>query len=425
MSRLKNPFAKIENTDELIHIDEYNEKNKSITVLKVVCPNCGVELKPRALESTKITKHFYHVTDCNCGGVESALHKYSKELFNKLIGRELKLPSQSYIALKEYDKRCLVHKYNSEDFFKDVLLEKIREIESRHKCYLGYYGYYGYNENGINEAAKEAIFDINTALKFNRELFDDLEYSMVISSCMNEKKISQDVISDAYLNNKLNIEIFVTHKINDIKAKSLKEYSIPTIEIDMSHFSKSKEMFCKESIIEFLLSDMNSKKFYNFKKYDEAIKNLEFIINKAFEDNFKMFLDEYENKVIKRKQFEDMLPKRVKFNTKYYVKWTEGCKNWGNVFVYDVTMNNGEKCKYEITQTDIFKFYVQEYPNHGYNKFKLKYDRIVYSGSNSRNGINYGDYLVFNIIEGEDIYEGEFWLTNKRAISIISSKIKL
>lgn len=423
MGKLKNPFAKKMLTDELIHIDEYIQMINENAELKIVCPNCKIELKPRALNSTKITKHFYHVTDCNCNGLESALHKYSKELFNKLIGNSIKLPSQKYIASMEFSRIGSQINHDFEKLFKPMLIEEIRKIEHKHKCHYGYYDFIGRFDKEIYACQKEAWFDINCAIDNDSELFSDKQYNVVIDSCVNERKLCDEVISDAFINDKLNIEIFVTHKIDEHKSKALKQNNIPTIEIDMSRFSTSKDLFCKDSIIEFLLENVESKKFYNFTKYDEAINNVEKLIRKAFNDNYKSILEKFEQLITVKKINDGKYPEKVRFNKKTYIKYSDEYGNWGHMFFYDVTLKNGEKHQCKITQSDIFRYYVQENPQLGYGKIKLKYEKMVPAGVNKHSGLFLGDHHVFNVYANDE-HERDFWLTNKRVIEIISYDLK-
>ena len=63
-------FAKDMN-GRIITIDKANKNNKYI------CPICGSEVIPKALDSDKVTEHFAHIDRSECGG-ETIVHWWTK-----------------------------------------------------------------------------------------------------------------------------------------------------------------------------------------------------------------------------------------------------------------------------------------------------------------------------------------------------------
>lgn len=72
------------------------------------------------------------------------------------------------------------------------------------------------------------------------------------------ENIKPDIILEDELKNKLIIEIYVTHKIDDDKLDKMKKINIPTIEIDLSKFQRE---FDYDELKSFILNDKSSKKW--------------------------------------------------------------------------------------------------------------------------------------------------------------------
>lgn len=101
-------FAKDEN-DEIITIDNINKLNKQNVYH---CPVCGSDLKPKAIESKRITPHFAHVDASKCNS-ESQIHFWFKNKF-----------------LEKGDKFTVISDIEKEYVCRGVLVEQSYETEN-------------------------------------------------------------------------------------------------------------------------------------------------------------------------------------------------------------------------------------------------------------------------------------------------------
>lgn len=101
-------FAKDEN-NEIVTIDTISDLNKHNTYH---CPICGSDLKPKAIESKRITPHFAHVDASKCNS-ESQIHFWFKHRF-----------------LEKGDKFTVVSDEKREYIVQDVLIEQSYETDS-------------------------------------------------------------------------------------------------------------------------------------------------------------------------------------------------------------------------------------------------------------------------------------------------------
>lgn len=101
-------FAKDEN-NEIVTIDTISDLNKHNTYH---CPVCGSDLKPKAIESKRITPHFAHVDASKCNS-ESQIHFWFKNKF-----------------LEKGDKFTVVSDKEKEYIVKDIQVEQQIKTEN-------------------------------------------------------------------------------------------------------------------------------------------------------------------------------------------------------------------------------------------------------------------------------------------------------
>ena len=168
---IKLPFGLTEN-NIIVHIANV-ESGKACNC---VCPSCGSSLI--AAKGAKNQHHFKHASTNECdGGLESAIHLAAKQII--IERRQIKLPEYTMIE-SAFDSR------------------NMRHIESK------------------------------TIVKSGTKIFFDSvkeEYAL--------KGMKADILG-VKKNNKLIIEIFYRHKVEDQKIEKIKEANISAIKIDLS-----------------------------------------------------------------------------------------------------------------------------------------------------------------------------------------------
>lgn len=173
-----------------------------------VCPSCGEQLIAKKGEI--MIHHFAHASTKDCEyGYETSLHLLAKDIIKNL---------NHFVLPKE--------KLN--------------------------YFYYNVNNNevknypNLNDALDIKIDNVEIELPF-----DNMKPDIVIYS--GEKKYF--------------IEIFVTHKIDDVKLEKIKNKLVDTIEIGLSNIDKQAE---HEALEEILLND-NERKYWIYNNKIETI----------------------------------------------------------------------------------------------------------------------------------------------------------
>lgn len=259
---IKLPFGIRDN--KIIHISEISEIERGFNC-DCVCPQCGQRLKARLGE--KNARHFAHQSE-NCkNALETALHKYAKEILQKHM--KIKLPNLTI----EHDKYFRILRDSS----------------------------YGYNFVG-NDLLEESFYydgeiyrkKINLVNRFLLE-FDRIELEYRIDD------IVPDII--VYKNNaSLMIEIAVTHFIDEEKKEKIKRLGISTIEINLNIEDIDYANFDKSNIEEIIINDIRNKKWIHNKKEEE--KKLE-----LYEKHQKVLAD-----IKKKKEIENLIREKQMAN---------------------------------------------------------------------------------------------------------------
>jgi hypothetical protein len=127
------------------------------------------------------------------------------------------------------------------------------------------------------------------AKKFDSIQSNNKDIGVVIEKADEEVRFG-GFVADAIVNDNLNIEIFVTHRVDDKKIKLIKERNLNTIEINMKNIGR--DILKKDKIKEYLLNGENTKVLhydgYNFDE-EEIKKNI-----------FKEFRKELENQCLEK-----------------------------------------------------------------------------------------------------------------------------
>ncbi|WP_408072880.1 competence protein CoiA family protein [Legionella pneumophila] len=169
--KIKLPFGLNEN-NIIVHITNV-ESGKSCNC---ICPSCRSLLI--AAKGTKNQHHFKHATTIECeGGLESAIHMAAKQII--IERRQIKLPQ-----------------YNINKSF--------------------------FDSKGIEHSESKAIVENGTLISFD--------------SVQEEQELSEMKVDILAIkrNEKLIIEIFYRHKVDDQKIEKIKAANISTIEINLS-----------------------------------------------------------------------------------------------------------------------------------------------------------------------------------------------
>lgn len=250
---IKLPFG-IRN-DKVIHISEILESEKGLKC-NCVCPQCGQRLIAKLGE--KKIRHFAHHNEECSNALETALHKYAKEILQKHM--KIKLPT----LIIEHDEyfRILRDSSNNYNCYDDELLEDRsyydEEIYRRKICIV-----------------KRFLLE-----------FDKIEL---------EHKIG-DIVPDIIIyknNTPLMIEMAVTHFIDEEKKAKIKRLGLSTIEINLNIDDIDYANFDKTKIEEIIINKIGNKRWiYNKKEeqkkqelYDKHIKVVDEIKNKKEREN--------------------------------------------------------------------------------------------------------------------------------------------
>ena len=191
---------------KLVHISEINERGLACNC---ICPVCNTPLEARKGEIKK--EHFAHSNKHNCkGALETILHLVSKEI----------IASERSITLPAVDIS---------------------------------FGYADWETFGTKGECLKPI-TIYPAKKYK------------ITNIKLEKKIktiTPDLL--VYINNRpLLIEIYVTHKIDNLKLQKIKQLGYAAIEIDLS---KYKGSFSRSELRDILIDSSKNKTWiYNRKR---------------------------------------------------------------------------------------------------------------------------------------------------------------
>lgn len=212
---VKSPFAMCDN--KVVHISELVDSNYRKNN-EFFCCSCNDKLTPRLGKHNKW--HFSHKKS-NCSkALETGLHLFAKNVLED--SKKITLPELCVFNFSYYEGRKdfsydVAAKYNKND---TILLH---DDKGHH-----YYESIGdYDDKAIICKEREYYFE----------------------SVMIEQRCG-DIIPDIilYLNNKpLLVEVFVTHKVDEIKLSKIKLSRLSTIEIDLS---KYKDNFLNVDVVE-------------------------------------------------------------------------------------------------------------------------------------------------------------------------------
>lgn len=238
--KIKLPFGLNEN-NVIVHIANV-ENGKSCNC---ICPSCSTPLI--AAKGTKNQHHFKHATTIECeGGLESAIHMAAKQIIKER--KQIKLPEYT-INKTLFDSKGKVH------FASKNLVEKGRSIS-----------------------------------------FDSVQEEQEL----NEMRADILAITN---NQKLMIEVFYRHKVDEQKIEKIKAANISTIEIDLSDLTpddvRNWETFW------LCINDPNRGQWlYNARASSESTE-----LEKQLRLRIQEIEKEYENEEIKRlKQEQEAKP---------------------------------------------------------------------------------------------------------------------
>lgn len=223
---IKLPFGVRDN--KIVHISEILPDEKGLKC-NCICPKCGERLIAK-MGPVRI-RHFSH-SNVECrNALETALHRFAKEILQKNM--QLKLPDLTI----EYDENFQI-------------LKDSNTIDTYYEDYIKY--------EGIHTEKIEIVK--NFILKF-----DKIELERKINN------IIPDII--VYKNNiPLMIEIAVTHFVNEEKLKKIKKISISTIEINLNADDIDYVHFDRDIIENMIINETKNKKWI-FNNKEENIKN--------------------------------------------------------------------------------------------------------------------------------------------------------
>lgn len=250
---LKVPIAVVEETGELVHISEYQD---SLHLGTMLCPGCRGVVVPKAVRSDKKAAHFAHLSLDVCHGYESALHEWAKNQFENLIGKRLALPSvmESVLGkrkLKELRKRADSRFLHYRTSIEADMKERGIRLGGWHlKDYCKGF-------KSVDDWIRDEF------IRFVGRPAEELErpHSILIESAEVEVPIDGGtVVADVLLNGRYNVEIFVTHQVDEVKESFLREVSLDTLEIDLPR--DQKILFDKDAILKLMLQEVSNKNVY-------------------------------------------------------------------------------------------------------------------------------------------------------------------
>lgn len=250
---VKIPFGKREN--EIVHISEITNNERGIKC-NFVCVNCGERLVAK-IGGNKKTRHFAHYNECICnGGIESALHLFAKDIFNKR--KEIMIPSL-YIKFCNYSFERSDIEISSKEgygaYFECKSLKKNKD----------------YNYLNIN-------YDVKRICRDQKLKFDKVEIEKVIGD------IKPDIILSVS-NRKLLVEIAVTHFIDDKKRDKINKMGLSTIEIDLSEYKEKFNTLDKKYLEDIIVNKVENKMWIYNEKCEKVI---EYILQKNIYQYEKM-----------------------------------------------------------------------------------------------------------------------------------------
>lgn len=250
---VKIPFGKREN--EIVNISQITNEERGIKC-NCVCVNCGERLVAK-IGGNKKTRHFAHYKECICnGGLESALHLFAKDIFNKR--KEIMIPSL-YIKFCNYSFERSDIEISSKEgeraYFECTSVKKNEDYD-----YLN------------------ISYDIKKICRGQKLKFDKVEIEKVIGD------IKPDIILSVS-NRKLLVEIAVTHFIDDKKRDKINKKGLSTIEIDLSEYKEKFNILDKKYLEDIIVNKVENKGWIYNEKCEKVI---EYILQKNIYQYEKM-----------------------------------------------------------------------------------------------------------------------------------------
>jgi len=258
----------INNEGTLIDISDKSVESGLSANLK--CPDYNCNSPVIAKKGKKMTHHFAHKPGANCTGLESLLHLLTKEVL--IQNEQFKLPSH-HMWLND-----LVRIFRNE----------IKEIENHLDFYIPENIYNTYEFNLISCSS----FD------YKIEVIPEKEIRLSKFHLYLEKMI-EGMTPDLRFNipktqRNLHVEIFVTHKVDNIKKEKIKDQNLCFLEIDISKHYKKDENITKDRIREIILKRDFKHSWINIPKLDLLITKNKNEILKKIENRILNFKEDYE-----------------------------------------------------------------------------------------------------------------------------------
>jgi competence CoiA-like predicted nuclease len=240
-ANLKIPIALSYKTNSIINVKDV----KNGLECNCYCPNCHESLVA-VNQEIKQKAHFRHKSNSSCefnNNFESYIHWLAKETF-KNIGK-ITVPAIKSSNLK-YPNRLFLQKeisnYLQKNSLPNFVNMNFEDSENYHKLYNG-------------EILLQKATQVN------------------ISNCIIEKvfhKSHEDIRVDIVAlvqSNELFIEPFFSHRIDDSKLKVIESLDVSCISINLINFvNRHKYIFSIEEFEDFLINDLESKKWEHVRK---------------------------------------------------------------------------------------------------------------------------------------------------------------
>lgn len=236
MADIKYKYAYTEEKVLICIDDILPEERKSH---KYYCISCGQELLPRALQSKKVTPHFYHKEEVECSG-ETYLHKLAKKLI------KAKFDSRQPFAIK-YPVTIECEKDSC-----NLVTVKC----TRHEDYvLNLYDYYDTCTEEVSYGGFVADLLLTNSQKESRQpLFIEI---YVKHRCVQKKIDSGLKIVEIYFKSEESILKFIEKEIIDIKE--LQRDSRLSSYIKLYSFKRTIKKLLSNECEKFYLKDFVSK----------------------------------------------------------------------------------------------------------------------------------------------------------------------
>ncbi|TPF17953.1 competence protein CoiA family protein [Priestia megaterium] len=208
-------FAK-DQSENIITINEVEENNT------YACPVCGSELRPKAINSKRVTPHFAHVDSSKCSG-ESMIHFWFKHKFIE-VGDTFTI-----LTDKEITYKC-----------KEIHIEKIYNVDGN---------IYKPDVTIITECGETVFFEMNYSNK--KEVKDYIDIWLALKKTVVEINIKSLV----NIENKFKA-LFYNGKCFNTKRNDSYYNTIGKHKEEMSHFKSNDELKNRIKKLDWFWEDM-------------------------------------------------------------------------------------------------------------------------------------------------------------------------